>query len=146
MNRFEFKLEPLYEYRQRLVELCQREFAVARERLDEEYEKLEVLKATYHASSKEVDRLKECGSQTPELNMYAAYLVRLKNHIGEQERIINEVRRELDKKRGQLLEASKNKKAVEIIKERSLETFKEQEKKYEQKVLDEIVSSRFKRV
>lgn len=52
----------------------------------------------------------------------------------EQAKIVTE------KQRQELLGAMKNKKTLEILKEKSLEEFKEQEKKEEQQVVDEIVS------
>ncbi len=145
MNKFAFKLEPLYEYRQRLEEICMKEFGEAVRRLDDEEARLSMLNEGYLRSSEEMDKLKEEGAQADELNMYYAYFLGLKKHIGEQENIIRQVREVFEAKRGKLAEATKDKKVVQTIKERSFGAYVQRLEKEEQKATDDIVSSRFKR-
>jgi flagellar FliJ protein len=145
MNKFVFKLEPLYEYRQRLEEICMREFGEAVKRLDDEETRLSMLHEGYLRSSEEMDKLKEDGGQAEDLNMYYAYFLGLKKHISEQERIIRQVREVFESKQGSLAVATKERKVVETIKDRSFDAYVQRLEKEEQKTTDDIVSSRFKR-
>ncbi|MBI5454989.1 MAG: flagellar export protein FliJ [Deltaproteobacteria bacterium] len=145
MNRFVFKLEPLFEYRERLKELSQKEFGEALRRLEEEETKLAALKGVYRKSSSEIDELKESGAPFDEIDLYYSYIAGLKRHIAGQEKCIIECRRMLEAKRGELLEASKKKKVIEIMKEKSWLSYNERANKEEQKASDDLTTSRFKR-
>lgn len=145
MGKFVFNLEPLYGYRQRLEELSQKEFGEASHRLNEEEQRLKQLKGLYHSSGQSIDTLKEGGAEIHELNMYYLYIEGLKRHITEQERIINEVKRQLEVKRGELLSAARDKKVIEIMKERSLSSYNEKLNKEEQKTSDDLVNSMYNR-
>ncbi len=145
MNRFVFKLEPLYDYRQRLEEASQREFSEALMLLEEEERKLVDLQRAYIKGCEDLDRLKEEGGQAEELGMYGAYFFGLKRHISEQEKIIADARAEFEARRAHLEEATKDKKVVETLKERSYSTYMKALDKEEQKENDDLVSSRFKR-
>ncbi len=145
MNKFRFKLEPLYEYRQRLEELSQKEFSEALRKLSEEESKLLALKDLYRKSSEDIDKMKEENAGNPELNLYYAYVTSLKKHIDEQAKIISGVKTALEGKRCNLLAVSKDKKVVEILKERSYNSYMEKLNKEEQKIADDLVTSRFKR-
>lgn len=145
MKKFTFKLEPLFELRKRLEELSQRDFAEALRNLEEEESRLRLLKGMYAKASGEVDDLKEKGAPVEDITMYMDYLQGVKIHIAGQEEIIKKFRDIYEARRNDLLEASKNKKVIEIIKERTFNAFMTEMDKLEQKALDDIVTSRFKR-
>lgn len=145
MKKFVFKLEPLYEYRQRLEEVCKKEFRTANARLDEEESKLAKLHDAYSASSGEIDAMKEKGAPVEELALYYTYLTGLRNHIKGQEKIIAEFRTVLDRKRAELMEASRSKRVVEIMKEKSVDSYVEDLNRQEQKVADDMAGSRYAR-
>ncbi|OGP33665.1 MAG: flagellar export protein FliJ [Deltaproteobacteria bacterium GWC2_56_8] len=145
MNKFVFKLEPLFEYRERLKELSQKEFGEALKRLEDEETKLSDLKGLYKKSSSDIDALKENGAPFDEIELSYSYVVGLKRHIAGQEQCIAECRRSLEAKRGELLEASKKTKVMEIMKEKSRLSYNEKANKDEQKATDDLTTSRFKR-
>lgn len=145
MKKFVFKQEPLYEFRKLLEELSQVEFAAALKRLDEEESKLSFLKGIYRKSSEEADGLKEKGAPVSDIRMYHDYLSSVKRHIAAQEAALKELREFFEKKRGELLEASRNKKVLETMKEKSYNDHIMHMEKLEQKITDDMVSSRFKR-
>lgn len=144
MNRFVFKLEPLFDYRMRLEEICKKEFGTALKRLEDEETKLELIKEIYRKSSDDIDEMKEKGAPIEEFSIHYAYITRLKTHIEAQERIIAEVRADFEAKREELAEAAKKKKVVELIRDRSYGRFVEKENRAEQKATDDLTSSRFK--
>ncbi len=143
MKRFQFKLEPLLEYRKRLEDIVNKEFHEATMRLDEEERKLLDLKETYNRYSEEIDRLKEEGTTGDEINLHYSYLSHVKDYIKEQENIIRRFKEELEDKRKRLIEATRNRKVVEIMKERSLKSYMTIARRLEQKQMDEIAGVRF---
>ncbi|HEY4707084.1 MAG TPA: flagellar export protein FliJ [Thermodesulfobacteriota bacterium] len=145
MPKFTFKLEPLFEYRQRLEELSQKEFGEALSRLKSEEEKIGRLKELYMKSSSEIDALKESGAPGAEMDLYHSYVAGLKRHISEQERILSQVSAAVEKKRVELVEASKNKKVIELMKEKSLHQHNQRVNRQEQKESDERNSRDFGR-
>lgn len=145
MKKFVFKQEPLYEFRKLLEELSQVEFASALKRLDEEESKLSLLKGVYGKTSEEADGLKEKGAPVQDIRMYHDYLTTLKMHIAAQEGVLKELRVIFEKKRNELLEASRDKKVLETMKEKSYNEYIAHMEKQEQKITDDMVTSRFKR-
>lgn len=144
MASFRFTLEPLYEHRQRLEELSQREFHEVTMRLKAEEEKLGHLRELLAKSHTEADEKKERG-ETGDLGLYHSYMEGLKRHIKAQERMISEIGALLERKRVELVEASRNKKVVEVMKERSFNDFNQETAKREQKEADELTIARFRR-
>ena len=145
MKRFDFKLEPLYDYRQQIEDICKKEFSAANARLDDEEVKLEKLREVYRSSSAEIDEMKVKGASMDEITRYYDYLIRIKGHIAGQEKVIVEFRSALEVRRGELHEASKNKRVVEIMREKSLGAHLKEMNRLELKIDDDMAVSRFKR-
>jgi len=144
MDKFVFKLEPLFDYRIRLEEICKKEFSSALKKLEEEEAKLELIKEVFKKSSKEIDEMKENDAPIEEFSIHYAYIMRLKTHMAEQEKIISDVRAEFESKRKKLGEAAKSKKVVESIREKSYGIYMDKSNKAEQKASDDLTSSRFR--
>ena len=142
MGKFTFNLESLFEHRTRLMELRQKEFGEALRRLEEEREKLAALRDVYARTSRDLDELKERSGQTPELGLYHAYLTRVRNTIAGQEEFVSGLAAEFEEKRKTLLDATKDKQAVEKMKEKSYERFVKDQDRQEQKVMDDIANAK----
>lgn len=145
MGKFVFKMEPLFEHRKRLEDICKKEHGAASVKLAEEEEKLLSLKALYLKSSSELDGIKERGGEPHELDLFISHIAGLKKYIDEQEKTLRGAAVVLEAKRGELLEAAKKKKAMEIMKERSLDAHTKASERAEQKAADELASNRHKR-
>lgn len=145
MKKFLFKLEPLFEYRNRLEEISRKDFAEALRRLDEEDEKLSALRRLYARVSEDADRLKVDSIHPEELGMYYSYIATVNGQIAGQEAILRSVRAELELKRAGLMKASKDKLAIGTMKEKSFAAYRETVEKEEQKTTDDMNSMRFKR-
>lgn len=145
MTRFVFNLQSLYEHRQRAEEASQREFAEVNLRLQAEERRVAELKQLYLDSGFEMDSLKEKGAPGHELELHQAYLAGLKRQISAQEARVREIQKLLEKKRAELVEASRNKKVMEIMKERSLGAHMLKENRLEQKEADDLTTARLRR-
>ncbi|WKZ31865.1 MAG: flagellar export protein FliJ [Thermodesulfobacteriota bacterium] len=145
MKKFTFTLEPLFNYRQRLEDLCRKGFEEALGLLKEEERKIERLRELYRQSSAEIDSLKEKGESPGDLDLHYSYVDGLKKHIADQERILREVNLLAERKRGELVEASKNRKVIEAFKDKSLESYNKEARRREQRESDELVTLRYGR-
>lgn len=145
MRRFVFGLDALHEHRQRAEETSQRGFAEADRALREAEARLAETARVYGDAGREIDELKENGASAHDLQMHQAYLAGLKRQIAAHKAAVAERARLLEKKRAELVEASRNRKVTETIKERSLEAHVACENRREQKEADELTSARLRR-
>lgn len=145
MSKFVFNLEPLYDYRQRIEELSQKEFAEVNLLLAAEEKRLSEMNELYGNAAVEMDALKEKGADVHDIEMHHFYLEGLKRHIKAQEASIAQLRNLVEKKRAELIDASRNRKVIEIMKEKSLNAHNLKESKLEQKEADDLTSARQRR-
>ena len=145
MRKFVFNLEPLYGHRQRLEELKQKEFAEVNQSLQAEEKKLIELIATYKSSASDLDKRKEQGATVLEIETHHAYLEGLKRRIRTQELAVSNIRVLLEKKRADLIDASRDRKVIEIMKEKSLNAHQQRAEKLELKESDDLTSARGRR-
>ncbi|OGQ51940.1 MAG: flagellar export protein FliJ [Deltaproteobacteria bacterium RIFCSPLOWO2_02_FULL_53_8] len=140
MRKFAFKLEALHEYRQMMEGMTLRDLAVVVQRLEEEELKLDVLKELYHKSSKDAD-IAKAASDIRGFRRYADYLEGLKRHIEEQGRVIDIFREEYRLKRDELSGISRDRKALDKVKESGHRRHVKERDCAEQKEIDEISAS-----
>lgn len=145
MKKYTFRLEPLFQYRQRLEDLSRRGLEEALGLLKEEEQKIERLKELYARSSAEIDALKEKGEAAGEIELHYFYIDGLKRHIADQEKALREISELAERKRGELVEASRSRKVIETFKEKSLNSYNKEAKRKEQKESDELVTLRYGR-
>ncbi len=143
MKKFRFKLEPLLEYRQRLEDILKKDLAEAGRLLDVEEGKLQSLRKTHSASITEVERLKGEDNNTEELKLYYNYLVGLKIYIEEQAQMVVKSRDVYEGQRRKLVESARERRTVELVKERAQRLHESEENREDQKITDDIGSSRF---
>jgi len=143
MKKFNFKLEPLLEYRQRLEDILRKDLAEVGRLLAIEEAKLQGLRDMHSNSIKEVERLKGEDNNTEELMLYYNYLVGLKSYIEEQSQMVAKSKQIYEKQRQKLVESAKERKTVELVKERAQSQHESDENKEDQKITDDIGSSRF---
>lgn len=144
MKKFDFKLETLHDYRQRLEEISLQELGTAVSRLDEEESKLSVLKELYLKASEDADRLR-AASDVKGVRLYQDYIDGLRRHIEEQGRVIGVFRQEFEKKQGALLGASIERKVLDKVKEKGLGAHARSVERAQQRELDEIAAAAFRK-
>lgn len=144
--RFEFSLESLLTHRRRLEELAQREYAEAQSKVDAAALKLneyydQVDEARHRSASLEV----RGGAQAGALISIDEFIAGQKYRIEAQRKVIRDLKVEAERLQEILIEAAKETKTLEKLKERQLEEFKLKRRKAETKALDELIVTRFKR-
>ena len=145
MKRFNFRLQPVLDHRKRIEDQKQLVVAARARALDEAERELARLNEEFRKHSMMLrDGHKKL--ETRELQCIYAHLQFLDRCIVAQIRIVAERRVALDRARTDLLEASKEKKIVEKLKERRREGYVLEEQRMEQKELDDGNARRHGRV
>lgn len=141
MKKFKFRLQKLLEIRVKKEDLAKQAFSKAQKQLEMEIAKKESL---IHDLAKEQNNLKEkrkSGSLvSSEEASYKSYFIRLNNMITDQQLTINQTMNEVEKRREELIEASKEKKVLESLKEKKYEEYLFEANMEEQKFLDELAT------
>ncbi|MBD3265004.1 MAG: flagellar export protein FliJ [Candidatus Omnitrophica bacterium] len=141
MARFKFRLQKILELRKRKQEDRQKELAGLKKLLKEEEKLLEKLKKQGYEVRKKIDLIqskKENSLDMEELTRHSDYLDSLRNRILSQIRTIRKVIEDIENKRGELIDASKEKKIIETLKEQQYKKFRESLENWEKKRLDEF--------
>jgi flagellar FliJ protein len=144
--KFEFSLESLLEHRRRIEDVAQRDWAEAQAKVDEAVAKLndyydQVDQARHRSAALE----NEGGAQSGALISIDEFIGGQKYRIEAQRQAIRELKTEAERRQEILIEAAKETKTLEKLKERQLEEFKLKRRKLEAKENDELVVTRFKR-
>ena len=140
---FNFRLQPVLDYRKQVEETSLSELAGIKKRLDGE---ISLLKELQKKRQSLISRLKEIGKNKfhPEdVSVYLSYISHVKDQERYQEKVIAEVERELEAKRLELIEAMKQRKMLEIIREDRLKEYRSHINEKERKELDELGTLRF---
>lgn len=146
MIKFRFPLEKLAWHRKNLENLARREWIAAQREVDDALDELNALYRQVDESRERAAALSRQGGP------HAVALAQIDSFIGGQkiriERLrlkIRELQAEAERRHENLVEAAKERKTLEKLKEKRLEEFRTKMKKHELKVMDELVVTRFKR-
>lgn len=139
MMSYSFKLEKVLNYKENMENLKKTEYGDVNRRLNNEQEKL--LNYNIHKESLLIQK-KESSENTSvgNLKLYNNYLQDISSNIKKQESIISDIKEELEKTKEELLNAMKEKKVFEKLKENDYNEFLSEVKKNEEKLVDGIVT------
>lgn len=143
MAKFRFSMESILKIKYSLEEQKKQEFGMAMKKLEAEKILLNSLNkrredsvATFKVNVSSAINPKESAE-------FSNYIEALKFKIEEQAIKVKRANAEVEKKREELVEATKEKKKFEKLKENQHENYIIEEKRSEQRVTDEIVSYKY---
>ena len=134
---FNFKLQTVLDYRKQLEEKQMLEFAVTEKRLNCEKETLRKLRRKKGDLISRLEKMGEGKLSAADASTYLSYISRIKDEENQREDVICQIGKELKEKRAELVDASKKKRILEILKEKSLKEYKVSWINRERKELDE---------
>ncbi|MFQ5427398.1 MAG: flagellar export protein FliJ [Thermodesulfobacteriota bacterium] len=143
MKKFKFNLDSLHRYRSSIEEVSMKEFSSELRSFHEKRQGVLRLREERERLATEIDHIKESGDSRLELALYATYIADLKEYIKEKEALLEACKKELEIKRLALIEVMKERKVLDVMKDKSFEEFNRQSKRIEQKILDDIGGARF---
>lgn len=144
MKRFRFTLQPVLEQRERVEDEKQQTLAQKQCALDEAESELKRLNGEFRENTDKL-REKHREIETEELRLTYAHLQFLDRCIVAQIQVVAERRLAVDRARKDLLEASKERKVVEKLKERRKATHEVEAARVEQNELDDGNARRYAR-
>ena len=158
MKQFKFRLQRVLEYRDRICDECRQELGRLTSERDQAAQRLEDLR--HQASSLSLrgggtdpatlSGVSVDGTPFPVMSVNDVILVgdygaRLKAEIEKQEEVVREATEAVDKAREVYIEASKEVKALDSLRQKRRADYDEAKLKDDEKNLDELTVQRFKR-
>ncbi len=143
MKKFSFNLDSLHRYRESLEDISMREFSAGLKAYMDKEAALISLREERRRLSEEIDKLRESGDKRLELALYVTYIKDLKELVTEMEEELKTLKRELEERRMDLIRVMKDRKVLDAMKEKSLEKYRADSTRTEQKVMDDIAGTMF---
>lgn len=142
--KFEFSFEKLLDHKKTLEDVAKRNWAEKKALLDAELEKLDQMYQLIDDSRKRaMDLAITGGAQGPMLVGIDEFINGQKIRIERHRSQIRELMAEVERLHELLVEAAKERKTLEKLRERKLEEFRLLRRKKEAKEIDELVVTRF---
>ncbi len=144
--KFKFSYQQLLEYRKRLEELAQRDYLLAQKNVDQAEIELEHMYQQIDDSRQRAGMLEaKGGKQAPSLALIDDFINKHKIRIELQRKKIREFYQVAELKQQALVMAAKEYKILERLREKRLLEHHDILKKRENKSVDELVTTRYKR-
>ena len=140
---FVFRFQSILDVKIRLEDLKKAKFGEANEELRVQTEKMNVLLQEREDQYENMKEKNKKGIAPQDFIVYHNYMNRLKQAIEIQKKVIEKAREAVEKARLELVEAAKERKKFETLKEKKLEEYWEDYYKKEQLALDEIVTYKY---
>jgi flagellar FliJ protein len=146
MAKFRFGLEKVLGYRKVIEDLAQRDYSEAQSHLNSEIQVLEELKAKKHeAFENRYQRQVQGGAQSEALSQVHDFLKGQDLRIKIQSKKVQDIEKQVEELRSVLREKAVDTKIMVGLKERKQDDFRTEQKKIEQKKLDDIATTQRRR-
>jgi len=146
MKKFRFRLQKVMEYKEEIEKQRKLELSKAKQRVYDEEEKLKRLQRRDSVCRKQIQEKGTAERIDPrEMNLYYQYLKVLHVQMKHQNGCILEAKEVMEEKRKILLEATKERKILEKLKEKKHVEYNLDIARRERFVLDDVTSTAFAR-
>jgi flagellar FliJ protein len=142
MCAFRFRLEPVVSLKKRLEDQRKSELAVARENLKQKETRLVNLCRRKETCQTSMNCDCRGSVDISSKLLYYAYMEKLTDEIADHASAVEQSKEDVELKRDQLLESSREKKALEKLRERMKQRYVVRTRRSEQAELDETASRR----
>ncbi|MCL2223873.1 MAG: flagellar export protein FliJ [Defluviitaleaceae bacterium] len=143
MPRFQFRLQQYLGVKEQIESQKELEYGRAIQLVEEEKQKLVEFRQRKDAAVEELRVLVTKAISPFEIRRYNNNIERLKHQIVAQEERVKAAEAFAEQKRQELVQAMKERKALETVKENAREEFQLEANLAEQKVVDELVSFKY---
>ena len=140
-----FSLETVLKHRIHLEESLQKELSTLKRLLSEEKNKLDELKKEREHILNELENKQKHVTTISEGLLYIRFIELLANRHEKQKHVVFDLERNVERKRDDLLNAAKNRKSMEKLKETKMERYNDVLLKKEHQFMNEMANVRFKR-
>lgn len=141
MKKFRFSLETVLDYKQQVLEALQTEHAAILARVRAQEAELERLETGYHDLDSEFSQRKLEGITILDAMRYEQYLRAAEREIQQATRKLEELRRQEEKKRAEVVAAKQDTSSLEKLREKKLDVYNKAVQKSEEAMIEEFVST-----
>lgn len=138
MAKFNFRLNKVLEYREKIEDINKNEYGRAKKILDDEVVLLEGILSHKESVYYERDKI-TLNTTINDLRNYNRYLENVKDKLIEQKTLVEKAQKNVESARYKLISSSIDKKTLENLKSRDLDNYLYKMKKEEEKIVDQIV-------
>lgn len=140
MGSYKFKLQKLLELKENLEEEKKNQLGLAFQRLNDENEKLKLLRDELCIADKKLNKQTENGIEIETLKLFTQRIDYYKNLIKKQVLSVKMASEYVEVCRCELIKASQGKKVMEKLKDKDYVKYIYTEQKKEDRMVDELVS------
>jgi len=145
MKDYRFNLEPVLNHRRLVEETLQKDLAISKISLIDETERLITYEKNRDQLLEELQQIQKEGTTTSDILLYLPFIEQVSKDIERQKKRVLELEKQVGQNLKDLLEATKNKKALQKLKEKAFKTYNQKLIKNEQDFLNEVAVSQFNR-
>ena len=145
MKEYRFNLEPVLNHRRLVEETLQKDLAILKISLIDENERLITYEESRVQLLEELQQIQKEGTTTSDILLYLPFIEQVSKDIERQKKKVLELEKKVEQNLKDLLEATKNKKALQKLKEKAFKTYNQKLIKNEQEFLNEVAVSQFNR-
>jgi flagellar FliJ protein len=142
---FKFKLQSVLEYRRNVEERVQGEFSEFKRYLEEQKAVLSALVKERKAFMEDLRSMQRGSIRADDIAALVAYVEVIREKETAQMEVIRKAQDDLEKKRLELIDAVKNRKVMESLREKHEEEYRKHLRETEQKHSDEMAVLKFGR-
>jgi len=145
MKEYRFNLEPVLNHRRLVEETLQKDLAILKISLIDENERLITYEESRVQLLEELQQIQKEGTTTSDILLYLPFIEQVSKDIEKQKKRVLKLEKKVEQNLKDLLEAIKNKKALQKLKEKAFKTYNQKLIKNEQDFLNEVAVSQFNR-
>jgi flagellar FliJ protein len=142
---FKFKLQSILEYRLNIEEKIQGEFSGAQRYLAAQKAVLKALVAEREKLMNDLRNMQQVAIRADDIVTLVAYVEAIRHKETDQHNVIHQAKEQVEAKRKELVEAVKNRKVMENLRDKNEEEYKKNFSDLEQKNSDEMSVLKFNR-
>ena len=141
MKKFRFSLETVLDYKQQVLDALQIEHGVIQAKVRAQEERLRSLEEQHLELDEEFSRRKLEGIAILDAMKYEQYLRATERAIEEAEAVLEDLRRQEEAKRAEVVEAKKETSSIEKLREKKLDSYNKAVQKSEELIIEEFVTT-----
>jgi flagellar protein FliJ len=138
MKAFEFSLQRLLDTKEALEQAAEEKLAEAMRILEDGKKRLKQLLAGLHQQINEIEAFRGAKTHRHKLSVHLRYLERIQRQVVIQSQVVTKQEAVVDERRNELCAIMRERKSIEKLKDREWQRWRLEQKKAEQKEMDEF--------
>ena len=141
MKKFQFGLDRVLDYRQRILEGRQNEYATATRRVQEQQAKLDAVQERYQSLNNRFREEAAAGITIADAMSYENGLRVLEREIARETQTLQRLEQEAKEERKRMLQAYMDATVLERLKEKQRDAYEKEVQKRDEQFIEELVSA-----